>query len=124
MDPLRAAEVRGAQKDPEVVCGPSGVLEAWGTKTEKPHLFKRREVCWPCRRRRQGQKITGLWTGMVVLALGPQPPPPHHHPPPKKKNENVANKTLRDPFKVCKCKVAAPHVGPEISQLVALLRPY
>ncbi len=28
------------QKDPEVVFWPSGILEAWGTKAKKPHIFK------------------------------------------------------------------------------------
>ncbi len=29
------------QRDPEVFCGPSGFLEAWGTKAKKPHVFRK-----------------------------------------------------------------------------------
>ncbi len=31
-------------------------LEAWGTKANKPHFFRKRVVCWLCRLRRQGQQ--------------------------------------------------------------------
>jgi hypothetical protein len=45
-----------SQRDPDIVFGPSGVLEAWGTKAKKPHSFRKRMICWPCRLRRQGKK--------------------------------------------------------------------
>ncbi len=29
------------QRDPDVVCWPSGFLEAWGARANKPHIFKK-----------------------------------------------------------------------------------
>ncbi len=46
------------QRYPEVVFWPSGLLEAWGTKANKPHISLKLMVCWPCRRRPQGQQTT------------------------------------------------------------------
>ncbi len=45
---------------------PIGFLEAWGTKAQTPHFFKKRE------RRRQGQTTTRFWKICVFLALVPQ----------------------------------------------------
>jgi hypothetical protein len=34
------SQIRTSQRDPEIVFGPSVFLEAWGTKANKPHMFK------------------------------------------------------------------------------------
>jgi hypothetical protein len=58
------------QKDPEVVFWPSAFLEAWGTKANKSHIFKKIVVVWPCRRRRQGQRNHSLLDHVWFFGLG------------------------------------------------------
>ncbi len=57
------------RRDPGVFCWPSGVLEAWGTKAKKQHMFRKLMVCWRCSRRRQCQK-TIMFLKCVVAGLG------------------------------------------------------
>jgi hypothetical protein len=47
-------------------------LEAWGTQAKRPHIFKKIMVCWPCRRRRQGQQIIIFCEMCGLFALVPQ----------------------------------------------------
>jgi hypothetical protein len=74
---------------PKCFCLPSGFLEAWGTKVEKPHNFKEIIVCCPCRLRRQGRTTTLFLKMCGFLPWYPRPPKKH-----------LAPKTLRDPFDV------------------------
>ncbi len=54
---------------PKFCCWPSGFVEAWGTNAKKPRIFKKRVVCWPCRRRRQGRRNMIF---LVLLTVVPQ----------------------------------------------------
>ncbi len=56
---------------PNWFLGPNGFLEAWGTKAQKPPIFRKIIICGPCRRRRQGQKATLLLKMCGFLALAP-----------------------------------------------------
>ncbi len=65
--------------------GPSGSLEAWGTKAEKRHIFQKRIIGSRCRRRRQGEK-TIRFCNMFVFG-------PWH----LIKKRRLAKQTLRHP---------------------------
>ncbi len=61
------------QRDAEVVFWPSAFWEAWGTDAKQPHIFRIRDVFWPCRLRRHGQTKTIIFLSMCgFLALAPQ----------------------------------------------------
>jgi hypothetical protein len=52
-----------------VVYWPSGFGDAWGTKAQKPRLFRKMLVVWPCRLRRQGQQTNIFLNNCGFLAL-------------------------------------------------------
>ncbi len=53
---------------------PSGFLEAWGSKAQKPHIFRKVVFFWPCRLRRQGQTTIIFWNKCGFWALVPRRP--------------------------------------------------
>ncbi len=57
---------------PKLFWGPSGFVEAWGAKANKPHNFKKSVIFWPCRLRRQGQKTIIFLKMCGCLASVPQ----------------------------------------------------
>ncbi len=68
-----AERASDSQRAAKVVLWPIGFVEAWGTKAQKPHIFLKSLVCWPCRLRRQRLKtiVSGkrvlLWLGTPGL---------------------------------------------------------
>ncbi len=58
-----------------------------GYQGRKPHIFKKRVVCLPCLRRRQGQTTTCFWEMCGFWALVPQASKKH-----------LTKKPLRDPL--------------------------
>ncbi len=74
------------QMDPQVVCWPN-VFWRPGVRRPKTHIVWKRVVVWPCRRRRQGQKIRPFLNMCGFWPWHPRPPKNH-----------LAKKRFRDPF--------------------------